>query len=55
MQFLVAPLVTWGALVFGIVLNLPPLDMGILVTMLGGILGLGGLRTVEKVKGVERV
>jgi hypothetical protein len=55
MQFLIAPLITWGALVFGTVLNLPPLDMGILVTMLGGILGLGGLRTVEKVKGVERV
>lgn len=31
---------------------LPALDMGPLMAVLGGILGLGGLRTVEKVKGV---
>lgn len=31
---------------------LPAIDMGPLMAVLGGILGLGGLRTVEKVKGV---
>lgn len=31
---------------------LPALDMAPLMAVLGGILGLGGLRTVEKVKGV---
>jgi len=54
MQFLVAPLITWVALVFGTTLVLPALDLGFLTTMLGGILGLGGLRTYEKVKEVAR-
>jgi hypothetical protein len=31
---------------------LPALDMGPLMAVLGGILGLGGLRTVEKIQGV---
>jgi len=52
MQFLVAPLITWVALVFGTVLVLPPLDMSMLIGMLSGILGLGGLRTYEKIKDV---
>ena len=30
------------------------LDMGTMITLLGGMLGLGGLRTVERVKGVAR-
>jgi len=54
MQFLVAPLVTWTALVFGSTLVLPPIDMSTLVTMLGGILGLGAFRTAEKINGVDR-
>lgn len=32
--------------------KLTQLDMGTLLTLLGGLLGLGSLRTVEKVKGV---
>lgn len=55
MQFLVLPLVTWTALIFGTTLVLPPLDLGFLVTMLGGILGLGGLRSYEKIKDVARI
>ena len=31
---------------------LPALDMGPLMAVLGGMLGLGGLRTVEKLKGI---
>lgn len=54
MQFLVAPLISWGAFVFGVEIVLPPLDLGVLVTMLGGMLGLGGMRTYEKVKKVAR-
>lgn len=34
---------------------LPALDIGPLLTVLGGLLGLGGLRTLEKVKGVSGV
>ena len=45
-QFLVRPLlVTFGH-------EAPPLDMGDLLTILLGMLGLGGLRSFEKVKGV---
>ena len=35
-------------------LDMPVLDTGILVTMLGGLLGMGGMRMNEKVKGVAR-
>ena len=54
MQFLVSPLIMWGAAIAGISLVLPSLDLGVLVTMLGGMLGLGGLRTIEKVREVAR-
>jgi hypothetical protein len=33
---------------------LPEFDMGALMTVLGGMLGLGGLRTFEKYKGVSK-
>jgi len=53
-QFMVAPIATWLAALAGHQVNFPPLDMGTLLTLLGGMLGLGGLRTVEKVSGVAR-
>lgn len=34
---------------------LPTLDMGPLIMVLGGILGIGGLRTYEKTKGTANV
>ena len=34
--------------------NMPAIDVGVLMTMLGGLLGLGGFRTYERYKGVER-
>ena len=54
-QFVIQPFFTWGMLVVG--KELPPvpvLDIGPLLTVLGGMLGLGALRTVEKVKEVAR-
>lgn len=51
-QFLVSPLFTWGAALLGHPVVFPQLDMGTLLTLLGGMLGLGSLRTVEKLKGV---
>lgn len=51
-QFLVGPLATWVAGLMGHTLAFPPLDMGTLLTLLAGMLGLGTLRTAEKVKGV---
>ena len=35
--------------------NLPAIDIGVLMTMLGGLLGLGGFRTYERYKNVERL
>lgn len=54
MQFLVAPMIMWGAAIFGKTIVLPSLDMSTLLTLLLGMLGLGGMRTVEKLNGVAR-
>lgn len=51
--FLLQPLLPWLAAVFGAqVPPLPPLDTNVLMTLLLGMLGIGGMRTAEKVKGV---
>ena len=52
-QFLIAPLGTWIAALAGHPVVFPPLDTGTLLTMLGGMLGIGGMRTYEKVKDAE--
>ena len=52
-QYLGQPLLTWASAAF----DLPPppaMDLGDLVILLGGMLGLGTLRTVEKRAGVAR-
>jgi len=54
MQFLVSPLLIWGAAILGKTLLLPALDMSTLLTLLLGLLGLGGMRTIEKLNGVAR-
>jgi hypothetical protein len=54
-QFLGRPLLTWlSPLLIGIadIPPPPPLDMADLIFLLGGMLGLGTLRTVEKKSGV---
>lgn len=51
-QFLVGPLLTWAAALYGHPVAFPQLDMGTLMTLLLGMLGLGSMRTIEKVKGV---
>jgi hypothetical protein len=50
-QFVAQPLLAWAS---GIqAWPLPPeLDLGDLITLLGGMLGLGSLRTAERMKGV---
>jgi hypothetical protein len=55
-QFLLEPMATWGLLAFSMreLPEFPKLDMGPLMTLLLGMLGLGGLRTYEKRLGVER-
>lgn len=51
-QFIINPILPWIInLVKPGVPPLPSLDMGTLTTIMFGILGLGGLRTFERVKG----
>lgn len=53
-QYLVRPIVMWVCIANGIVIpELPGLDENLWELLLG-MLGLGGLRTFEKVKGVAR-
>lgn len=51
--FIVAPLATFIAALFGKTIVFPQLDMGTLLTCLLGMLGLGGMRTFEKISGVN--
>jgi hypothetical protein len=51
--FLGQPLLAWASTI-GQVPVPPELDLDALVTLLAGMLGLGGFRTFEKVKGVAR-
>jgi hypothetical protein len=53
-QFIISPTASWIAALLGHAVAFPSLDMGTLLTLLGGMLGLGGLRTVEKINGVAR-
>tara|TARA_Y100001954_G_scaffold205109_1_gene226910 strand:+ start:402 stop:797 length:396 start_codon:yes stop_codon:yes gene_type:complete len=54
-HFVIAPFIMFFSAYFG--LNMPALpdfDMGSLLTVLMGMLGLGGLRTFEKYKGITK-
>ena len=51
-QFFLMPLLPWVVTVFGgSVPPLPPIDNETLLVLLTGMLGLGGLRTFERIKG----
>lgn len=51
-QFVIGPLATWVASLLGHPTAFPPLDLSVMMPLLFGMLGLGALRTTEKVKGV---
>lgn len=54
-SFFLRPVLTWGLLVIDAGLPaLPELDGEELAAMISGLLGLGGMRTWEKAKGVAR-
>lgn len=53
-QFVAAPLIEGFSIQIGHPVKVPPLDMGTLLVLLGGMLGLGGMRSYEKVAGVAR-
>lgn len=52
LHFVVLPVLGWLAVLFGHDPIVVPFDMNTLMTVLMGLLGLGGLRTFEKVRGV---
>lgn len=52
-HFIMQPLLIFVLTVTGQPVELPAFDMGSLMTVLMGMLGLGGLRTFEKFKGVD--
>lgn len=52
MQFIVNPIATWIAALMKHPIVFPTLDLGSLMTLLLGMLGLGTMRTYEKVAGV---
>jgi hypothetical protein len=54
LDFLVRPIAQWIILIFEKVVILPTLDTSQLMPILMGMLGLGTLRTYEKLKGVAR-
>ena len=54
-HFILKDLIIFGASFAGFELpELPEFDMGTLLTVLGGMLGIGGLRTYEKQKGLTK-
>ena len=54
-HFIIKDLIIFGASFAGAELpELPEFDMGTLLTVLGGMLGIGGIRTYEKQKGLTK-
>jgi len=51
-QFIVGPFATWAASLLGHPVPFPTLELGTLMTLLAGMLGLGAMRTTEKINGV---
>ena len=54
-HFIVKDLIVFGCAIAGVEIpELPEFDMGTLLTVLGGMLGIGSLRTYEKQKGLTK-
>jgi len=53
-NYIVQPLLFVWLSAIGITVQMPQLDIGTLMMLMGGMLGFGAFRTFEKVKGVER-
>lgn len=51
-KFVIAPAVAFGLAAYGHPVELPVLDFTEMSTVLLGMLGIGGMRTLEKIKGV---
>lgn len=53
MSFIVGPMATWISKLTGHPIVFPELDTSLLTTLLVGMLGLGGMRTVEKLSNAQ--
>ena len=53
-QFIVAPVVEWAGALWGFYPPVPSFDMDSLLFVLGSLLGIGSLRTLEKTRGLTR-
>ena len=53
-QLVVGPLIVWGTALAGHPVAVPAMQTELLTTLLIGMLGLGGMRTVEKLQGVAK-
>jgi roadblock/LC7 domain-containing protein len=52
--FVVAPIASWALVAFGIKAELPAIQFNHLFELVLAMLGIGGLRTFEKLRGVAR-
>lgn len=52
-QFVARPLLTFGTALFRHPVDAPSLDLGTLTQLLIGMLGIAGMRTFEKIQGVD--
>lgn len=52
-QFVVRPWLSWGAAIVGLP-AVPGLESGDLMGAVGAALGIGGMRSVEKIRGVTQ-
>ena len=53
-NFILQPIAIFAISIAGLSYNLPEFDMSSLMTVLLGMLGLGGMRSYEKVKGLTK-
>ena len=53
-QFIFAPIISWGLVIWYPVVTLPSLQTAELTSLVMALLGLGGMRSFEKSKGVQR-
>lgn len=52
-EFIMQPLLSWASIIVHIPVP-PAIDVDTLMVLLGSLLGIGGLRTIDKVKGVAK-
>ena len=53
-QFIFAPIISWGLIIWYPIVELPSLQTAELTSLVLALLGLGGMRSFEKSKGVQR-